>query len=333
MPRHVSGFIAAGLLLTSIITLISAVGLMQRSERLQPLSIAVSRTPLSAPVYIAAANGYFRDQGLAVTLVEFIGGNRSFSAMIAGKTDLATSSDSVVMFRSFERRDFAVLASFVASDNDIKLLASADGPVRTPADLAGGTVAITPHSASDYFLHSVALMYGLRPGDLDTVAAAPEAMSAQMLEQDRVQALSVWEPYAYQITRALGEKAVLLPTKGLHSTRFTLVVRRSVLQTHPDAMVSFLRAMDRAIEYLHRNPQHSRAIIRDRLGVEPGFLEWVWPDYNFRLGLGHSLLISLDSAARWAVATGAIKPQPLPDFRQLLDSRPLHEVVPNTDDL
>jgi NitT/TauT family transport system substrate-binding protein len=128
--------------------------------------------------------------------------------------------------------------------------------------------------------------------------------------------------------QALGEKAVLLPTKGLHSTSFNLLALNSTIEAQPQVLLATLKALDQAADFIQRDPVGAKQIIRRQLALEPGFVEWVWPDYNFRLGLGQSLLTSLDSAARWAVTTGAVEPQPLPDFRPLLDNRFLRQMTP-----
>ncbi|GGO85687.1 ABC transporter substrate-binding protein [Marinobacterium nitratireducens] len=318
------------LLALGLATLGLALGLLNRPAiPLEKLSIAVARTPLSTPIFVAADRGYFRQQGLDVELHEVIGGNRAFDQLIEGRTDLATSSDSVIMFNSFERRDFTVLASFVTSDNDIKLIASTDGPLRSVIDLAHHRIATTPGSSSEYFLHSIALMHDIDGSRLETRAINPENMSANLLD-GHVEALSTWEPYAYQTVRALGEKAVVLPTRGLHSINFNLLALDSTVTTRRETLAAALRALDQSIDFMHLNPGQARKIARDRLGLEADFIEWVWPDYNFRLGLPNSLLIALDSGARWALNNGHVKAQPLPDFRHFLDGSLLQQVIPST---
>ncbi|ANG62974.1 hypothetical protein A8C75_11085 [Marinobacterium aestuarii] len=325
--------VSAGLLILSLLSLALALGILSRPTQLPQLSIAVSRTPLSAPIYIAAAQGYFRDQGLDIELREVIGGIRSFDLMASGGADLATSSESVVMFNSFNSRNFSVIASFVSSDNDIKLITTADSTLRSPYDLTGAGVAVTPHSSSEYFLHNVALMHGIDTTTLNMRETSPENMTLELLESGETQALSLWEPYGYQVMQALGEKAVLLPTKGLHSTSFNLLALNDTLARHPNEIVATLRALNQAADFIERDPAGAKIIIQRQLQLEPAFIEWVWPDYNFRLGLGQSLLIGLDSAARWAQSSGAIEPQPLPDFRSMLDNRFLRQITPEAQDL
>ncbi|WP_020681429.1 ABC transporter substrate-binding protein [Marinobacterium rhizophilum] len=333
MKINSDALVATSLLALSLLCLVIAVGFLSRPVELPQLSIAVSRTPLSAPIYIAAARGYFRDQGVDIDLHEVIGGNRSYDLMAEGGADLATSSESVVMFHSFDNSNFSVVASFVSSDNDIKLITSADSTLRSAFDLTNARIAVTARSSSEYFLHSVALMHGIDTDTLQMRETQPEQMSQALLENTDIQALSLWEPYGYQVMKALGEKAVLIPTKGLHTTSFNLLALNQTIEAKPEAILATLRALDQAADFIQREPGNAKDIIRHQLSLEADFVEWVWDDYNFRLGLGQSLLIALDSAARWAQTSGAVEPQPLPDYRSLLDNRFLRQVIPDAQGL
>jgi NitT/TauT family transport system substrate-binding protein len=124
-----------------------------------------------------------------------------------------------------------------------------------------------------------------------------------------------------------------MPTKGLQTTSFNLLALNQTIEAKPEAILATLRALDQAADFIQREPASAKAIIQRQLSLESDFVDWVWPDYNFRLGLGQSLLIALDSAARWAQTSGAIEPQPLPDYRSLLDNRFLRQIHPDAQGL
>ena len=52
----------------------------------------------------------------------------------------------------------------------------------------------------------------------------------------------------------------------------------------------------------------------------------LWPDYLFRLSLGNSLLSNLQSQARWAMTSGTIEAQQLPDFRNVIAPKALDQI-------
>ena len=108
--------------------------------------MAISSTPLSAPFIIAIENGYFTQQGVKPIPTLYQGGHRTISAVFAGDADIATSSEAVVMFNAFKRNDFRVLATFVSSDNDNKILAPVDRNIKSIGDLRGRKIGTIPVS-------------------------------------------------------------------------------------------------------------------------------------------------------------------------------------------
>ncbi len=64
------------------------------------VTIAVSRTPLSAPFLVAEKLGFFKQQGLNVSLMPCDGGVACTKMMIDREVEYATASESVVMYQS-----------------------------------------------------------------------------------------------------------------------------------------------------------------------------------------------------------------------------------------
>ena len=82
----------------------------------EPLRLSLSLTPLSLPFFVANSQGYFAAEGLQLKITEVTGGHRTMQQLEEGSADLATSSEAVVMFNSFQHDDFAIIASFVTSE-------------------------------------------------------------------------------------------------------------------------------------------------------------------------------------------------------------------------
>ncbi|ENM5743400.1 ABC transporter substrate-binding protein, partial [Vibrio metoecus] len=129
---------------------------------LVPIKIAVSQTPLSSPFYIADQLGFFREQGINVELVACSGGVQCSQALLKGDVSYATASESVVMFTSFERQDFEILASFVQSDNDVKLLALKENEIHAMGDLQNKRIGMIKASSSEFYFDSLLLVNNLK---------------------------------------------------------------------------------------------------------------------------------------------------------------------------
>ncbi|WP_025740570.1 ABC transporter substrate-binding protein [Salinivibrio socompensis] len=296
------------------------------SSSLSPLTIAVSLTPLSAPIIVAKEQGLFKKHGIDMTLKPVHGGVKSFQTLVAGEADLATTSETVAMFNSFEREDFNILTSFVESDNDVKLwsIHRAIGDSLSEA-LRHGRVGVVASSASEYFFDSLLQLHGMPTETIEKVYYPPEALPSALLDND-VDAIAIWEPYGYQLVNRASEPVQSLNSKGLHSLSFLLVSDRLVVKKQHQDMRRVIRALDEAVDFIHLRPDQAKAQVAAYLSMSDDKLNWLWQDYLFRLSLNDSLLLRLKNQARWAQRTGLVE-GPTPSYRHLLNPGPLVEAT------
>lgn len=291
------------------------------------VSIAVSRTPLSAPIYIADSLGYFTAAGLNVELIEANGGNLTFELMRDGTADFATSSDSVIMFNGFKQHDFENLATFVQSAHDVKVLTKSSSAIRSAKDLKGKTVAIIKGSASEYFLDMFLAIEGIEISNVVLVDLPADEMSSA-LENNMVDAIVVWEPFAYQTTKNLGDEAVLLSSSNLYELTFNLLAKTKTTADNPIATVKVITALKQAVDYINAHETEAQDLLKARLGLDQQFIEWIWRDYLYDISLNRSLILSLENEARWAISRGLTDRTAIPDYRQFMNPEPLMTVSP-----
>jgi NitT/TauT family transport system substrate-binding protein len=292
----------------------------------EPLVLALSRTPLSLPFFIAEKQGFFEAEGLPITIVEVIGGHRSLQQVLDGQADLATCSEAVVMFNSFKRDDFAILATFVSSADDVKLVAHPDSGISKAEDLANKKIGTIIGAASHYYLTSLALLSGVDPHSMKVVAVQPENM-AKALKQREVDAIASWQPFAYQAEQATSGARVI-PDGGFYTVAFNVVISRKLIGKRDDELAKLLRALVRAENYIAEQPKQAQAVLLNRLQLEQPYIDWLWPRYRYRLSLGQSLLTTLESEARWARAEGLVEASKSPNYLKFIHAGPLRKVRP-----
>lgn len=292
----------------------------------EPIVLALSRSPLSLPFYIAEQQEYFAAEGVPLKVVEIIGGHRTMQFMLDGHADLATSSEAVVMFNSFRRADFAVLTSFVTSTDDVKIIVQPDSGIRSVAQLAGKRVGTIVGSASHYYLDSLLLLNGGDPKSVRLASLQPEAMAAA-LKNKEVDAVAVWQPYAYRAEQEV-TGARVLPDDGAYTLSFNLVASRKAIGERRGDLVKLLQALERAQRFIASEPAKAKAILRDRLQLDPAYVDWLMTRYKYRLSLEQSLITTLESEARWARDEGLVSATRLPNYLTLVHSAPLRQVRP-----
>lgn len=292
----------------------------------EPLVLALSRTPLSLPFLVAQKQGYFEAEGLPIKIVEVIGGHRSLQQVLDGRADLATCSEAVVMFNSFKRDDFAILATFVSSADDIKLIAHPDSGITKAKDLANKKIGTIVGAASHYYLTSLALLSGVDPKSLKVVSVEPENM-AKVFKQREVDAVVSWQPFAYQAEQAVpGAQAI--PDGGFYTETFNLVVHRKLIGNRDDELARLLRALARTEAFIADQPQQAKQLMRTWLQLEQTYVDWLWPRYRYGLSLGQSLLTTLESEARWARAEGLVSASRSPNYLNFIHAEPLRTIRP-----
>lgn len=145
-----------------------------------PIRIAISKTPLSSPLYIAAAEGYFAQCGLDATLKEYAGGLRSMNALFDGEADFATGSDTLVAFNAQNHKDLAIVAGLSNSDHDTKILRRDISASRTSFRLG-----YYPDTASEYLMRMhLALVPTI--ANLELVPLTPEDMASHGSEVNSI---------------------------------------------------------------------------------------------------------------------------------------------------
>lgn len=283
------------------------------------VSIAVSTTPLSAPFYIAEAKGYFKEQGLDAKFIDTIGGHRCLKKVLAGEADMGTVSDYPVMIQGFKRNDYAIVATFVSSDNDVKLIANHRKGIKQPADLRNKKIGTVIGSSSHYFLDRFLLFNNMSLSDVSVKHVNPEEQPAALKRGD-VDALSVWEPYAYLAKNNLQKESIIFPAGEYYRETFNLVIKKDFIKNNTDMVRKVLLALTKAIDFIRNQPDAAQKLLVTRLKLDDEFIDWIWKDYEFDLTMDQSLIITLENEARWAIKNGVVKQNKMLNFLDYIDS-------------
>lgn len=296
------------------------------SQDKHPVTIAVSKTPLSTPFYVAKAINAFDDTCVSVEYEGVIGGQAAFEKVTSGMVDFGTSSDSVIAFQSLTKHSFVTHAMFVQSDNDVKLITRSADKIKSTMDLKGKKVGVTKGTASEYLLSTLLAIEGLTMEDVELFHYQPQQLILGF-SNNEVDAIVSWEPFVFQAKQSLNTEINIHDTKSLSTLSFNLIS-----QTADSLLVEkakcVIQGLHTAINYIASHPKESKKIVIDELNLAPEFIDWVWPDYIFKLGLNQSLILNIKSQAIWAVETQMREFGKVPNSAQFVDSRALLQVEP-----
>ncbi len=297
----------------------------------EKITFGVETSLLPSVVWVAENKGYFEEEGLDVGIKEFSSGRTALAAMLnEGNLDMVTVAQTPVMFNSFDRNDYVIIAAMVSSDDDVKILARQDKGIREPSDLRGKKVGMTKGSTGHFFLGLFLTHSGLKLSEIETIDIEASELP-QALEDGRVDAISTWEPHILNAKKLLGENAAVLEPRGgakIFREDFYFVPDRNFVENNPETLKRFLKAIEKGEEFIQKNREEAINIVSQRLGVNRESIVSVWDSFEFGLFLDQSILITLEDEARWAIKNNLTTATEVPNYLDYIYMDALEEVKP-----
>jgi ABC-type nitrate/sulfonate/bicarbonate transport system substrate-binding protein len=295
---------------------------------IETITLGANWSLLSAPIWIAEHQGYFRDAGLEVTIKEFPTGRAAFLAMLHGEPlDIITVGATAVMVESFSRDDFRIIATFVDSDASNAVIANKDSGIATITDLRGKKIGYMKGSSAHFLLEMLLVEHGLVPTQVELVSVTP-ADGPTALAQRYVDAIAIWEPYATQALELLHERAVQLAPPGTYRATYNFVAMHGFIHQRPQVVMRFLTAIERANRLISDQRDAAQTIAADRLRLDRALVAKLWGQYSYRLFLDQLFVLDLESQARWAIKSHLTDKTVVPNYLHLIALDGLQRVSP-----
>ena len=203
--------------------------------------------PEHGGIYQAAARGFFREEGLDVTIIPGGPGAHVMSSLATGKADIAQAGDIETLLKQAEGLPFVQFAA-VFQDDPAGILVHADSTVRKFEDLNGRTIIARP---SWPFLDFLRRRFNVKVN----VVAQNFSTAAFLNDKEALQqGYYIAEPY--HITKAGGKMPRFLSTWDAGFRGYAvLVTNRTVARTQPERLRAFTRAYIRGWrDYLEGDP-------------------------------------------------------------------------------
>jgi NitT/TauT family transport system substrate-binding protein len=293
---------------------VSGIGLSPRvGPQIHKLTLALASTPHAALLHMAAAKGYFFEEGLDVTFVPVSHGKAALDQLAQGKVDLAAAAEVPFVISVLQGEPFAIAANMLSVSTEMALVARRDSGVAAPRDLVGKRIGATLGTSGEYFLWAFLIRHKLAPERITLVDLSPSQM-AQALAQGEVDAVAAWQPVRLNAESALGTRGISFTEPDAYTVTHVVVGRQDFLKRETVAIEKLVRALLKAERFNRDEPQQALDLFASRMRLDPQVLQPTWRELGFRVDLRQSQLVTLEDEARWAIARGHAPRRGVPNF-------------------
>ena len=296
------------------------------SEDRLPVSISVPGPPANWLTLIAVEKGFFSREGLDITPKPYPSGKRALKGMFAGEVDLVTTAKVPIVFSSFDRQDFSILATLGSTDNSPKVVARMDHGIQERKDLKGKRIATQGGSSAHFFLNSFLTKNRLLKSEVEIIFGKVEKLP-EMISEGKVDAVATREPYIVQSWKLLGDRAVIFEEPGLFSKSFNLVAFNSFIENNPKIIRRALRGLLKAEEFVRDHPDQAVRVLAEKLKLPEARVVKVLKLVKLSVHLDGGLLPGLEAQARWAIENN-LKEGEILNYLDFINPGPLKSILP-----
>ena len=166
------------------------------------------------PLTIAESLGYFKAEGLEVTIADFAGGSRALQAMIGGSADVVSGAfEHTINMQVKGQR----LRAFVLQGRAPQIVLGVNPKTmpnfKSVAELKGKKLGVTaPGSSTNVLANFVLAKAGLKPGDVSIIGVGAGSGAVAAMRSGQIDAISNLDPVITLLLRS-GDLKVVSDTR------------------------------------------------------------------------------------------------------------------------
>ena len=166
------------------------------------------------PLTIAESRGYFKDEGLDITIADFAGGSRALQAMVGGSADVVSGAfEHTINMQVKGQRLRAFALQGRAPQIVLGINPKTMPNYKTVADLKGKKLGVTaPGSSTNVLANFVIGKAGLKPTDVSIIGVGAGSGAVAAMRSGQIDAISNLDPVITLLTRS-GDLRIISDTR------------------------------------------------------------------------------------------------------------------------
>jgi NitT/TauT family transport system substrate-binding protein len=223
-----------------------------------PVTLKIVALPIldALPIFVAQQEGLFAKYNLNVEFIPAGSAPERDQLIASAQADGMINEVLSAMFFNKEAVRVQVVRYARAASSGaalFTLLASKDSGVSVPADLKGKTIGISEGTIIAYVTERILAAEGVPPAEVKLVSVPKIDARLALLKSGELNAAVLPEPLA-SVAALDGAKPILADTTHPEYSFSTFTFRKEVLDANPEAVRSFLKGIEDAVDLINADP-------------------------------------------------------------------------------
>jgi len=209
---------------------------------------------LHVPYYYGKEMGYFKQEGIDLTINEGRGSGNTVQVVAAGSDTFGMADSSSLITTAAKGADVKSVMSLLNSTG-FSVVSLASSGIRKPKDLEGKSLAVSPGDPLGQLFRAMAAANKLDMGTIRFVQVDPAAKVVSVLEK-KVDALLGGADDQYFLIKYKGQEPAALryADNGANIVGMTILTTGKLIKSNPDLVRRFVKASVRSWEEAKKNP-------------------------------------------------------------------------------
>ena len=214
------------------------------------------------PLTICERLGYFKEQGLDVTIEDFRGGAQSLQALVGGSVDVVTGAYEHTIRMQAKGQDIRAVIELGRFPGIAVGLRKDRAPAyKSAADLKGTKIGVTaPGSSTHFFVMYLMSKAGLAPADASYIGVGAAASAVAAMKKGEIDALSNVDPMITRLERD-GDIKIIADSRTEEGTRAifggsnpaaVLYLKHQFAQSNPNTVEALVNAFYKTLKWLEK---------------------------------------------------------------------------------
>ena len=214
--------------------------------------------------YAAESNGYFRDEGLDVQILEGAGSGTT-ATLVANGTDDFGFSDAGVVAKTINDGASIKMVADIFQRNPAVIISLKESNIAGPEDLVGKAIGGTTGEAPLQLLPAYLSANGVNPDEVEVVNVDPASKPAAVL-QKRVDAIVGYSSSDLPIIEAQAPDELNVQYYadfGVVTLSNGIITSSDMISKNPDVVRGFVTAVQRGFEFCEEDQERAVAMLVD----------------------------------------------------------------------